>query len=128
DVAHAVVGDDDDRVDALAELVGRSVGHDAPPCPLERERLRDDRERQGAMVPGNAGDDRRGPGSGAAAKSGRDEHHVRAGDRLLEPVTVLLGGTATDLGGAARAEAPGERLADPDPAWGHRSAERLSIG
>src|SRR5207244_8565226 len=97
-------------------------------CPRERYGLRAARERQGARVPGTAGDDRRGPGPGAAAQSGRDEHHVRAGDRLLEPVTVLLGGTATDLGVAARAQAPGERLADPDATRGHRSAERLGIG
>src|SRR5439155_18219276 len=49
-------------------------------------------------------------------------------DRLLEPVTVLVGGTATDLGVAARAQAAGERLADPDAVRGHRSAERLGIG
>ena len=78
---------------------------------LELERLGDDADRQDARFVGDAGDDRRRPGAGAAAHAGGDEHHVRALHRFENVVDRLFGGGPADIGPRAGAEAAGH----PDP-------------
>ena len=71
---------------------------------LEVERLGHDPDGQDALLTRDPGDHRRGPGAGAAAHAGRDEHHVGA---LQVPDDVgdrLLGGGAADIGPGSGAE------------------------
>ena len=58
------------------------------------------------------------PVPGAAAHAGRDEHHVRAAQQVVDQLLGLLGGALADLRAAARAEAARQLLADPDPVAG----------
>jgi hypothetical protein len=67
-------------------------------CALELERLGDDADGQDALLAGGAGDDRRRAGAGAAAHAGGDEHHVRAGQVIVDLVDRLLGRGAPTSG------------------------------
>src|SRR3954451_24783031 len=87
DVEQLLVRDDDERVDDLAQPRDALVGLAHPLRALEVERLRDDAARERAdLVLGDLRDDGRRAGAGAAALARRDEHHVRALQRLLDVV------------------------------------------
>jgi hypothetical protein len=73
--------------------------------PLEVERLGDHADRQDAHLARHPGDHRRRAGAGAAAHAGGDEQHVRAVDRLADPVDRLLG-AARPASGLAPAPRP----------------------
>ena len=78
--------------------------------------------------PGDLGHHRGGPGPGAAALAGGDEHHVGALERLFDLDPVLLGRLAADLGIAARPEPPGELAADVELQIGVAHEQRLGVG
>ena len=67
-VEQPLVGNRDHRVDAVAQLLEAALGLELPLPPLELERLGHDRDGQRAELAGEAGDDRRGAGAGAAAE------------------------------------------------------------
>ena len=108
----ALVGNRDDRVDALAQLVEAALGLQLALAPLEAERLGDDGDGQRAELAGQAGDDRRGAGAGAAAEAGGHEDHVRAVERFDQLVGVLEGRLPADVRIGAGAEALGQLRAD----------------
>ena len=93
--------------DLAFELVDALFGvvHALPA--LEGERLGHHADGQRAQLLGDAGDNRRGAGAGAAAHAGGDEHHVGTLDELVDQLGALLGRPRTDLGLAARPEARG---------------------
>src|SRR5699024_8687285 len=107
-----VVGDDDQRVARLAELVyaGRGLPTDA--LDLERERAGDHAHGEGAELAGDRRDDGGAARAGAAALAGGDEDHVGALEDLLDLVLVVLGGLASDLRVGAGAQPAGEFASD----------------
>ena len=117
-----LVRDRDHRVDAVAQLLEAALGLQLPLLPLELERLGHDGDRQRAELAGEAGDDRRGAGAGAAAEAGRDEHHVGAVERLDQLVGVLERGLAADVRVGAGAEPLRQLAADLDLVRRARSA------
>src|SRR4029079_6325067 len=128
DVAQPVVGDRDERVDlGLQRLAGLLRGQLALGA-LERERLRHDRDRQGALLLGDLGDDRRGARARPAAEAGGDEHHVRALEGLGDLLAVLLGRALPDRGVATGAEAARDLVADAQLVRCVRLQQRLGIG
>src|SRR3954468_23953436 len=79
DGEQAVVRDDDQRVDDLAQALDALLGLARAVGALELEGPRDDADGERAdLVLGDVGDDRRRAGARAAALARRDEHHVRA--------------------------------------------------
>ena len=96
---------------------------------LERERPRDDADGQRAdLVLGDLRDDRRGARAGAAALAGRDEHHVRALQRLLDLVTALVGRAVPGVRIRAGSEPARELRADLQLDVGVAHLQRLRIG
>ena len=123
-----LVRDRDDRVDALAQRRQPALGLGQPLLAFELERLGDDRHRQRAELAGEARDDGRGAGAGAAAEPGRDEHHVGAGQRLNQAVGVFERGLAADVRIGAGAEAFGELRADLNLDRRRIALQRLHVG
>jgi hypothetical protein len=95
---------------------------------LELERLGDDRNRQRAELAGEARDDRRCARARAAAESGRDEHHIRAAERLNEAVGIFERRFAPDIRVGAGAEPLGQLRADLNLDWRGVVLQRLPIG
>ena len=96
--------------------------------PSNAERLGDDTDGEGADRLGDARDDGRATGAGAAALARGDEDHVGAREGLLDLLGVVLGGTAADLGVGAGAEAAGELAADVELDVGVAHQQRLGVG
>ena len=97
---------------------------------LEHEGLGDDGHGEDAEVLGQRGHHRRGPGAGAAAEPGRDEHHVGALEQPRDLLGILQRGVASHLGIRAGAQplrelrrragssrAPARRAAPGCPCW-----------
>ena len=124
-VEQLVVEDDDQRVDVGLELRDAGVGRLQAPRPFELERLGDHADRQDAHLARHPGDHRRRAGAGAAAHAGGDEQHVRAVDRLADPVDRFLGGGAAGFRLGAGAEAGGAEL---DQVIRRRAVQRLRVG
>ncbi len=124
----AVVLDDDERVDALAQRLDPALGLIRAQLALEAERSRDHAHRQGADLAADLGDHGRAAGTGATALACRDEDHVRALQRLLELVAALFGRGASHLRVGAGAETARRARADVDlhVRLGHE--ERLRVG
>ena len=123
-----VVGDDDQRVDLLAQLVDAGLGGVGPAAALEAERPGHDADGQRAERPGDARHDRCATGAGAAALARGDEDHVGPLEDLLDLRRVVLGGLAADLGVGAGAEAAGELAPDVELDVGVGHQQGLGVG
>ena len=121
------VGDGDHRVHALAELIEAPLGLGQALPAFELERLGDHGDRQRAELAGQAGDDRGGAGSGAAAEAGGYEHHVRTVERLDQLLGVLERRLAPDVGVGAGAESLGQLRTDLQLVRRGVEAQRLQI-
>jgi len=99
-----VVEDHDQRVGVRRELLEALLRRLHALRALEGEGLGDHRDREHAERARHFRDHRRGAGAGAAAHAGGDEHHVRAGDHLLDAVALGERHRARLLGLGARAE------------------------
>ena len=128
DAEKVLVGDHDERVDRVLELVKPSVGDAHPVGALEMERLGDHADREDALFARQLGDDRRSSGARAATHAGRDERHVAAVELLDDLVGPFLGGGAADLRARSGAEALRNVQTQLDLALGQRLSERLGIG
>src|SRR3954462_378447 len=128
DVEELLVRDDDQRVDDLAQAGDALVGLAHPLRALEVERLRDDAHGERTdLVLRDLGDDGRGARAGAAALTGRDEHHARALERLLDVVARLRRGALADVRIRSGAETLGELRADVQLEVGVRHLARLGV-
>ena len=96
------------RIDRVAELFDSGFRLQQAFASLELERLGDHGDGERTQLIGEAGDDGRGAGAGAAAKPGRDEHHVRAAQDLENLLGVLERGGPADVGIGAGAQSFGE--------------------
>ena len=94
---------------------------------LELEGHGDDAHGEDARRLGDAGDDGSRAGTGAAAHARGDEHHVGAGESLLDGLPALLGRFLADLGVAARAEAAGPGSL-PTWMWQSSGTAAVAIG
>ena len=103
DVEQAIVRDDDQCVDFLAQGLDPDFGLHRAATAFEPERARHDRNRQRADAARHFGHDRGAAGTGAAALTRGDEHHVGALEDLLDLVAVVVCGLAPDLGIRTRA-------------------------
>jgi hypothetical protein len=128
DVEQPVVRDDDERVDLLADSLDAALGLHRAAAPFEAERTRDDGDRERAQAAGDLGHDRCATGTGAAAFTRGDEHHVGALEHLFDLVAVVLGRLAADLRVGARTQAAGELAADVELHVGVAQQQRLGVG
>jgi hypothetical protein len=129
DGQQAVVRDDDQRVDLAAQLLDADLGlHDAA-LALEPERPGDHADRERAERPRHVRDHRGAAGPGAAALARRDEDHVGPLEDLLDLLSVILGGLASDIGVSAGAQPSGELTADIelDVRIAHEQRLRVSV-
>jgi len=123
-----VIGDDDQGVHALPQPREAFLGHAPPPGALEGERPGDDAHRQDAHFPGQPGDHRRRARARAAAHAAGHEQEVGVSEQGPDIIAGFPGCHLTDLRVAARAEPPGQLLADVEPAWSVGLHQRLGIG
>src|SRR5438309_1221605 len=75
---------------------------------FEREWLGDNRDRERSHLASQRCNDGRGSGSGAAAQTGGDEHHVGAFERFNDLIGILECGFASDFWIGTRAQTVGE--------------------
>ncbi len=129
EVEQTVIGDDDQGVDVLGEVLDAGGGGLGALAALEGEGLGDDAHGQGAyVVLGNVSDDGSGAGTGATTLACGDEDHVGAGKGTLNLVTAVLSGLGSNLGVGACTQAFGDVGADVHLDVGVRDCERLGIG
>ena len=127
DLEEAVVLDDDQRVDVVAQVLDAHLGLLGPQAPFEPERPRDDADGQSVELTPDLRDDRCTTGSRATAFSRSDEHHVSALERLFELVTTLVRCLHPKSWVSTRTEAPRRLRADVDLHVGVRHQERLCV-
>ena len=110
------------------QLVHALLGLPHPLGPLEQEWLCDNADSQHAKVARRLGNDRGGARARAAAHSGGDEAHVRAGQVLDDFLDGFLGSGGPDLGARARAQPLGDLHSHLNADSRVRLLQRLRIG
>jgi hypothetical protein len=128
DGQQAVIGDDDEGVDLLAQVCDPLLGLVGPPPTLEGERTSDDADGQRAQGARDAGYHRRTSGPRAAALARGHEHHVGALDDLLDVLRVVFGGLGAHLRSRSGAEAAGQLAAYVELDVGVAHQQRLGVG
>ena len=123
-----VVGDDDERVDLVAQRLDAVVGLGGAVATLEGERPGDDADGQRSQRAGDARDHRSAAGARAATFAGGHEDHVGALDGRLDLLGVVLGGTLADVGIGAGAETTGGVTTDVELDVGVAHQQRLRVG
>ena len=99
----SLVGDDNERIDILAELANAFLCLTHAAAALKYEGLGNDGDREDIHLLGYARYNGSGSGSRTAAHTGGNEHHVGACKRGLDLLGIFLGGALTDLGVCTRA-------------------------
>lgn len=127
DLEQAVVRHDDERVDLVLERGDAVLGLRLTALALEPERLRDDTDGERTDRLRDARDDRRAARPGATALTRGDEHHVGAGEGLLDLLRVVLGGATADLRVGTSTEPTGDLAADVELDVGVAEQERLGV-
>ena len=92
------------------------------------KRLGDDGDGEDPEILGQRRDDRRGPGTGAAAETGGDEHHVGAFQEARDLVGIFEGGVAAHVGIRPGAEPLRQLQAQLDFHRCRRRPQRLAVG
>ena len=128
DLQQPVIGDGDQRVDLVDEVVDPLLREKAALASLEPERLRDDGHGEGADVLGDLGDDRGGAGPGAAAHPRGHEDHVRFLEGFVQLLAIVLGRLAADGRVRARAKTLRDLVADADLVRCVRHQQGLRVG
>ena len=128
DLQEAVIGDDDEGVDFLAQRLDTVLGLGRAAAPLEGEGTGDHTDGQRANALGQAGDDGGRSGAGAAPFTRGDEDHVRAVEGLADLRLVVLCGLAADRRVGSRPQTSGQVPPDVelDVSVGHE--QRLGVG
>src|SRR5207302_1667104 len=109
DLEQAVVLDQDQRVDFVAQLVDAAFCLVGALASFEGERTRNNADRERAELLPELSDDRRATRARAATFAGGDEDHVRALQRVFQLVATLQCCGQSDGGIRSRAE-PARRL------------------
>jgi len=128
DLQEAVIGDDDEGVDFLAQRLDAVLGLGRAAASLEGEGTGDHTDGQRTDALGQAGDDGGCTGAGTASLARGDEDHVRAVESLADLGLVVLGGLAADRRVGSCPQAPGQVSPDVelDVSVGHE--QRLGVG
>ncbi len=124
----ALVGNGDDRVDAIAQFLQPLLGLEHALLAFKLKRRGDDGHRQRFQFTAQRRDDGGGAGAGAASESGGHEDHVGAFERLQQFFRVLERRLSTNIRIRARAEPLGEFRPQLNFHRGARAAQRLQIG
>jgi hypothetical protein len=128
DQEQVLVGNDDQRIDMLLQLLDPRLGGAGAARALERERLGDDADGEDALLARGLGDDRGRAGAGAAAHAGGDEHHVRAFQDASIRLSVSSA-AARPISGREPAPRPfGDARSELDTTLGGRGIQRLRVG
>jgi hypothetical protein len=123
-----VVGDHDQGIDVLGQFGDALLRREHALVALEAEGLGHHRHHQDVHLLRHLRHHRRGAGTGAAAHTGGDEHHVGALQHLLDAVAVLEGRLAAHVRVGAGAQALGEAAADLQGGLGVGLAQHLGVG
>src|SRR5579875_2018917 len=123
----ALVGDSDQGVDLVLQARQALLGNLATAGALEVERLGHHCHGQRTAALGDLSHHGGGAGAGPPAHAGGDEHHIGLAAQVEQLLGTLLGGALPDRGIAARAEAPGQLLADGDADRRLRALQRLLV-
>ena len=127
-VQQLVVGDADHRIYGLTQDGEALLSLGTPFAPFEAERLGDHCHHQRTQLRRQVGHDGRGPGAGATAQAGGDEHHVGALESVDELLGVLQRGVPAHLGVGAGTQPLGELAPDLDLCGCPARTQRLAIG
>jgi hypothetical protein len=124
----AVVLDDDEGVDALAQRLDSLLGLIRTQPAFEDERARDHAYCEGVELPSDFGHDRSATRASSPALARGDEDHVRALEGFLQFVPALGRGFQADARVGARAEAAGRLRSDVDLHVRVRHQQGLRVG
>ena len=126
-VFQTLVGDDDQGVHPLAQLLDALFRLHHPAAALEGEGLGDHAHGENAQLAGDLRHHGGSAGAGAAAHTGGDEHHVGALQGLGQLVAAFLGGLLAHLRIGAGPLAVGQLLADLDFIGGAGGVQHLLV-
>ena len=124
----ALVRNGDDGVDAFLQIRETAVCLRQSFLAFERKRLCNDGNGQGTEFRREAGDNRRGARTGAAAKTGGHEDHVRAFERFDDLFGVFERGLPADIGIGSGSETFRQFRADLEFDGSSRLLQRLHVG
>ena len=108
----AIVRDDDERVDVLAQTFDGFQSLVVPLTTFKLERHGDDAHGQNTGALGNLRDDGRRAGARTTTHTRGNEHHIRTCERLLDGRSALLRSLLTNLRVPAGAQTSRELGAD----------------
>ena len=128
DLQEAVVGDHDQRIGVLLQLINAQLSRLDAAAAFEGEGAGNDADGQGAHIAGHLRHDGRGARAGPAAHARGDEDHICAAQHLVELVSRFLGRLLAGLRQAARAKAAGQLLANPHARRCAGKHQRLRVG
>ena len=94
---------------------------------LEQKRLGDDSHRQDPQITGDLRHNRCGAGTGAAAHSGSNKHHIRTLESGRDLLPALLGSPLSLFRIGTGSHPPGQLVADLDFLSGLGQVQRLMI-
>ena len=123
-----LVGNNDQGVDILLQLINPRLGDTHAMHALELERLGHHANGEDALLACGAGHHRRTAGTGSAAHAGGDEHHMTAFEMFDNFVDRLLGGGAPDIGLRPGAEPLGDVDAHLDTPFRKGLRQGLGVG
>ena len=128
EAGEVLVGQDDDGVADALEGFEAFLGLGGAVVALEIEGQGREREDEQPLFAGDAGEDGRDAGAGAAAEPDDQQQQLVPGDQGAQGIGVFLGRHAADVGVAAGAEALGDLLADDERAGNAALGERAGVG
>src|SRR5262249_8717461 len=115
------------RIDGLLQFLDTGFGQAHAPATFEMERLRDDTDRQDALVARGLSDDRSSTRAGAAAHAGGDEAPMRTVEGIDDLVDAFLRRSPADFRLRTCAEPLGHIHTELDDPLRLRHRERLGI-
>ena len=123
-----VIWDHNQRIHLLGQFLDRAFGRTAAVAAFKAEGPGDHTNRQCTLFAGNAGDDRGGAGTGAAAHAGGHKDHVSTFEHLGDLFAAFLGSALADFWVATGAKPFGQLIANAQAHRRAREHQRLRVG
>ncbi len=123
----AVIGDGDDAVDDLAQLLDAALGLLLTAFALEKEGLGDHGHGQGTQVLGHLGDDRRRAGARSATHAGGDKNHVAITENVANLGLAFQGRVTADIRIGPGTQALGQLVAELNLEFGLGMLQGLHV-
>ena len=127
DTEQVLIGNDDQRIDRLAQFGDPGLSDPHAATTLEVERLGNDADRKDADLASGCGDDGGSACARSPAHAGGEENHVRAGEAVANFLQRLLGRRLADLRPGAGAETLRHLKAHLNYSLGARGTESLRV-